>query len=271
MRSVLRRVPRRFLFRVAGRFGRIPTPQKWVFVVGCSNSGTTLLHTIIAAHPAVASLPREGQFCTDLLAHTRDLGIDRLWATDARFRLTEADRRPDARVLQRHWGVLLNDARRPVFVEKSPPNTVRTRWLQAHFPRAHFVGVVRDGYAVAEGIARKAGHSLDVAARQWAAANAIMLEDWPFLQHKILVRYEDLTADPAAATRQVFEFLGLEAGVLDLDALLRGRFRVHHRAEPIRNLNSESWAALSAADIGAIERAAGEMLQRLGYLRPARA
>ena len=31
-------------------FGYMPTPEKWVFIVGCYNSGTTLLHDLLASH-----------------------------------------------------------------------------------------------------------------------------------------------------------------------------------------------------------------------------
>src|SRR5688572_26729280 len=41
------------------------TPEKWVFVVGCYNSGTELLTELLGSQKAIAALPHEGQFLTD--------------------------------------------------------------------------------------------------------------------------------------------------------------------------------------------------------------
>ena len=35
-------------------------PEKWLFLVGCYNSGTTILRDIVASHPNVSDLPFEG-------------------------------------------------------------------------------------------------------------------------------------------------------------------------------------------------------------------
>ena len=74
----------------SGRYGQIRNPRQWVFVVGCYNSGTTLLHDVPANHPDVAHLPREGQYCTDQLLVPKDAGLARSWALDpGRFTLNE--------------------------------------------------------------------------------------------------------------------------------------------------------------------------------------
>ena len=36
-------------------FLKEPKPEKWVFITGCYNSGTTLLHEILAMHAKVGS------------------------------------------------------------------------------------------------------------------------------------------------------------------------------------------------------------------------
>jgi hypothetical protein len=261
-----RRAARRAAFAFAGRFGPLPRPRRWVFVVGCYNSGTTLLHDALAAHPDVGSLPREGQELTDVLPLPRRLGLPRLWALEPeRFRLDETSTGVDARRLARQWGARFDDPGRPLLLEKSPTNAARVRWLDRHFENAHFVAIVRDGFAVSEGIRRKAGHAIGRAARQWARSNEILLADLERVPRALVVRYEELAAEPEAVLRRVHAFLGLEG---ETAALARRRFSVHGETSEIRDRNARSHAALDAADLDAIEAVAGPLLVRLGYARP---
>lgn len=163
------------------------------------------------------------------------------------------------------------DRSRSIFVEKSPPNAARTRWLQRHFENAHFIGMVRNGYAVAEGIRRKAephhlkdGWPIELAARQWNRSNEVLLEDADRLDRMLWVRYEDLTADVATEVRRIANFLGLDGSgtqAMDLDKA----WSIHERDEPIRNLNHHSIARLSAADIEIITSEAEPMLRHFDY------
>ncbi len=46
--------------------------KKWVFIIGCYNSGTTLLNEILASHPKISGLPDEGVMLTDQLVKPED-------------------------------------------------------------------------------------------------------------------------------------------------------------------------------------------------------
>ncbi len=255
-------------FRVRGRFGPLPRPERWAFVVGCYNSGTSLLYGLLSRHPSVGSLPAEGQFLTDQLPVPKRDGFARGWAlAGARYRLTEGDGESiDTERLKRQWGACFNDVSRPILIEKSPPNAARTRWLQSRFDDAHFIGIVRNGYAVAEGISRKAGHPISAAAAQWARSNKWMLRDWPYLERRTLIRYEDLVQNPETVLRGLFRFLSLDPDRYDWSSLAKP-MKVHERAEPLKDLNDESLLALSRQQLVDVEDEAMEMLMRLGYWR----
>lgn len=260
----MRKLRRRLRFAWDGRFGPLPRPERWVFIVGCYNSGTTLLHDILATHPRVGSMPWEGQFYTDELPLPLDFGLPRLWAIEPeRFALGPNDGAGiDVARLKRQWGARLNDPSRPILIEKSPTNAGRTRWLARHFENAHFIGIVRNGYAVAEGIRRKAGHRLELGARQWAVSNEIMLRDFEQLPNQMIVRYEELASDLPAVLDRVGGFIGISAdGLTGLGA----EWRVHGHERPIRNLNGESFASMTEDELTEIRAAAGIMLDRLGY------
>jgi hypothetical protein len=255
---------KRLKLECLGRFGRTPSPEKWVFIVGCYNSGTTLLHQLLGSHERCGSMPSEGQYYTTELLVPRSVGLPRLWALEPeRFHLTEESQPPiDVTRLKRQWGGFYNDPHRPVLLEKTPVNAARIRWLQKHFENAHFIAIVRNGYAVAEGIRRKGGHDIGLAATQWARSNQIMLEDLPNLRKHLLVRYERLTEAPDEVLCEMLGFLELEA--VGVSATNRS-WRVHRDQSEIRNMNPRSFAALSAADRDCIRYQAGYMLDRFGY------
>ena len=247
----------------------VPTPDKWLFLVGCYNSGTTLLAELLSRHPEVRSLPTEGHFITDQFVKDFAIGVPRMWVErESVFRLNENDAGPDAIRIKKEWGMRARGRGR-VFVEKSPPNSARTRWLQAHFREAYFVALVRNGYAVAEGITRKGdpkhldeGWPIDMSARQWARGNEVLLEDAEHLDHFMWLRYEDLCEDPGAAIARIAEFVGLERtdGVYE-----PGTFAIHERNESIKNMNARSIEKLTREQIDVVNTVAGDMLRHFDY------
>jgi hypothetical protein len=247
-----------------GLLGPLPHPEKWIFIVGCYNSGTTLLHELLALHPSIGSMPREGQNYTDELLLPKSLGLPRLWAIEPeRFYLNEQKgHKINVNRLKRQWGAHFNDVTRAVLMERSPTNSGRTRWLQKHFNNAHFIGIVRNGYAVAEGIHRKEGHSLEIAAQQWVRSNEIMLQDFEFLKNKKLIRYESLTESTSDVLIDLFQFIGLTLPDFDVANKV---FKIHKELSSVRNMNYRSFEALTAEEIKIINRVAGDMLSRLGY------
>lgn len=102
------------------------------------------------------------------------------------------------------------DLRRRVLVEKSPPNLLMSRFLQALIPDASFVFVVRHPIGVACATQKWSATRPHQLLAHWARAYRIALADAPHLRSAMLVRYEDLVADPDAVLERVFRFVGLE-------------------------------------------------------------
>lgn len=263
----LRRIRKRALKKIKlmyfGVMGPVPTPEKWVFIVGCYNSGTTLLHKLLASLPQCGSMPTEGQYCTTELLIPKAVGLRRLWALQPeRFRLDERSQVDiDLERLKRQWGGHFNDPGRPILLEKSPVNAARMRWLQRHFENAHFIAVVRNGFAVAEGIRRKAGYPVEMAARQWVRCNEIMLSDLECIRQKRIVRYEELTESPERVMGDILEFLGIDGSCAVGDRT----WKVHSERSQIRNMNQRSFAALTCEERESIQEVARGMLERFQY------
>jgi hypothetical protein len=210
-------------------------------------------------------MAREGQHCTNQLLRPKQVGLPRLWALEPElFQLDETSQTDiDVERMKRQWGFWMNDAKRPVLIEKTPVNAARVRWLQAHFENAVFIGIVRNGYAVAEGIRRKAGHSLEESALQWQRSNQIMMSDFAALHSKTIVRYEDLTEHPTAVLEETLSFLGLSYAQLDD---IEGQiWQVHGEVSKLTNMNDRSLQALTEQEKNTIHDVAGEMLLQLGY------
>ncbi len=244
-------------------------PDKWIFLVGCYNSGTTLLSELLATHPDISALPTEGHFLTNQFVKDYEIGFPRMWAErEELFRLTEQDEGPNPHRIKKEWMIRL-DSSRPVFLEKSPPNTPRTRWLQQHFAPACFIAIVRNGYAVAEGIHRKADPDnegrqwpLELCANQWARSYEVLLEDEPFLNKLLWIRYEDLAENTLDALNNICDFAGLSR-FSGFDE--NNDFNIHERNEPVKNLNQASISKLSDQQKAIIRKVAGKTLEKFNY------
>lgn len=254
----------RMKIKINGFFGPLPDPDKWVFIVGCYNSGTTLLHDLLSLQSDVGVLPDEGQFFTDQFLLPKEQNLPRLWAIEPdKFYLDEYDQNgPNPVKLKKQWGSLYNDIDKKVLLEKSPTNAARTRWLQKHFKNAYFIGIIRNGYAVAEGIRRKAGHSIDVCARQWYESNKIMINDFKHLDNKMLIRYEELTGNLQAQYDKILKFIGLKNHSVELENL---KLSIHERFSEVRDMNPHSFKNLDNDDMKIINAIAGNLMEEFGY------
>jgi hypothetical protein len=180
------------------------------------------------------------------------------------FRWTEENDPRPAWQAKRDWAKAYSK-RHGILLEKSPPNTVRSRWLQRNFRPSRFIAIVRSPFAVCEGIRRRTGCGLETAVRHWRTANECMFADMDHLRKCFWLRYEDLTARPNEYLHKIQSFLNLSSP-FELSS-------VHHvsahgftgEVRGLRNQNAESLGRLSTSDMGIIDESAGPLMARLGY------
>jgi Sulfotransferase family len=238
----------------------------WLFILGLNNSGTTLLLDLLKNHSAMRWLPNEGQYLTGALPVPRAYGVPRKFSRrlDIFHWTEEADPTPALRI-KYDWA--LHYQRRPgILLEKSPPNTLRSRWLQHHFRPSRFLAIIRHPYAVCEGIRRREGHSMEEAALHWVRSNECLLDDMKHLEHCLCFGYEEMCLHPEDHLRKLECFLGLDSPISR--SVLTTPRRIHNidsTPQLIRNLNERSLQQLSASDLATIDRIAGPLMERLGH------
>jgi hypothetical protein len=195
-------------------------PGRLVFIGGLHRSGTSLIHRCLAAHPLVSGfhdtgVPEdEGQHLQTVYPPAHRYGGAGLFGFDPAARLTETSplvTDESRERLLREWGRYWRpDA--AVGIEKSPPNLIRTRFLQALYPTAAFVIVLRHPVAVAgatrKGRRQRLGYLRLI--QHWVACHSILAADIPHLRSVQVVRYERFVADPDAELARLFAGMGLE-------------------------------------------------------------
>lgn len=209
--------------------------RRLVFIGGLHRSGTSLVHRCLSDHPDISGFSDtgvaedEGQHLQSVYPRAVEHGGPGLFGFKPRAYLDETSalvtQNNARRILQdwsEHW-----DTTRSILVEKSPPNLIRTRFLQALFPGCRFIVVIRHpiavGYATqkwttwlpwlrALGVPdRRLPHTwIHVLVRHWLACHESFEEDRAFLEKVHVLRYEDFVEQPQEHLDQIHSFLGLD-------------------------------------------------------------
>lgn len=257
-------------------FQKVRAGKQYVFILGCYNSGTTLLNHILGAHSEISSLPTEGVVLTSGLTRPEDFDWPRMWhMCEDKIRFTEDTAGPDPDRVKRDWSFWF-DKDKKIYLEKSIANSAKIRWLESNFDNPYFLWIIRNGYCVAEGIRRRSrdidannfsyagpGYPIDMCARQWVINNAVIAADAAHVRNFFKLSYEDLTEDTTGTIRKILDWLPVETGHLETDEI--GAFQFHRVTRPIENMNSESLDRLSENDIHKINSVAREYLERWDY------
>ena len=231
--------------------------MKRVFLVGCPRSGTTLLQSMLCAHPQIASYP-ESHFFKYIVPRwklLRAMGVASRLAGGALTKvLAQLDCNADAvekpilmigyRQYADYFVRLLDNCtalkNRSLWIEKTPEHLRYIDWIDKLVKGAVFIHIIRNGVDVVASL-------YDVAERYpmewngpWSIDHCIMvwkraIEDsrkFVGLKKHQFVRYENLTGHPESTLKEIAQFLGIEYHTEMLESYSRQLKHISLQSEP---------------------------------------
>ncbi len=225
---------------------RVPTTWSPTFLVGCGRSGTTFLVGALNQHPHALALNEPRHIWRTIDART-DIWDQRAEQNGAKLEFTSNDATARIRSRgRRTFFTRLAASRKQQLIEKLPINNFRLQWIDAIFPTAKYLNLVRNGLDVARSIQQKGAAWHGRSGWKWRSMAQLcsqsgfvlngnmpidQIEDYfqrglvewtlsvsrnqTFLNslddsRHLTVRYEDLVANPATHFARTIDFLGLE-------------------------------------------------------------
>ena len=240
------------------------TDHRYIFVGGLHRSGTTVLAKCLTSHPLVSGLLNtgaihdEGQFLQSVFHPAKKHGGPGVFAFDPRARLTEASRiatASNAEKLKAEWSRYW-DTSKPYLLEKSPPNVIRTRFLQAMFPDSYFLLIMRHPIAVSYATRRfktwqrMTRWPIHFLVMHWVQCHRLMNEDLRHLRRALVVKYEEFVENPGTWLDKIQSFLGLDPRPcgIDVSSQTNAKYFEHWRTTQ-RRWPGRSIAALTKSTL----------------------
>lgn len=254
-----------------------------IIIGGSVRSGTTLIRTMLDSHSRLAAGPESWLFVYRVdyptLARDYDLSLEKV----------EAIRRCST-CLAHFIDLFFEDYAKRMgkirWVEKSPANVTRLKYIWRHFPKAKFIHMIRDGRDVVCSIDSQhkrlraqavevTARTLDERIRLWKSHVSAGMR-WRGDRRYLEVKYEDLVQAPRKAMETVLGFLEEAWSDNVLRAYEIQRIHPHIANEqgtpevrmPIFGTSVGRWRTeLSEDDAQRCWRKAGPFLESLGYAR----
>lgn len=206
-----------------------------LFLVGCPRSGTTLLQSLLAAHPDVASFP-ESDFFNHLFPHSepkrRRLGIISRRAKPKFTQFMQESGHSGhcpsrlilfPRQLTAHFAATLDQLtiqqNKTTWLEKTPTHLYHLDYIAQRIAQSKFIHIIREGkdavaslYDVRKKYPDQWANepaSVELSINRWLKDVAISLQYAHSPRH-LLVSYEALVTHTQATLAQICQFVGID-------------------------------------------------------------
>lgn len=193
--------------------------KSFIFLAGHHRSGTSLMHEILRDHPSISGFIKtrvpqdEGQHLQNIIPSAKFYGGPGKYIFDERSYMNEdhylATDETSVAVFQQ-WEKYFDETC-PYYIEKSPPNLIRTRFLQRLFPNSKFVVIFRHPIAIAYATQKMSRMSIGDLINHTLLGYEIFLRDMVYLKNFHVFRYEDFIQNPQYVIDQIYDFLNLES------------------------------------------------------------
>ena len=191
--------------------------KKFIFISGLHRSGTSLLYKILKEQDEISGLSKtneledEGQHVQTVYKPAYEFGGVGKFGFDINARLDENSKlinEINRKKLFNEWSRFW-DLEKNILLEKSPPNIIRTRFLQKMFPNSYFINITRHPIATSIASKKWSKTSLDELISHWIKCHEIFNEDKKMIRNIINIKYEDLINNNEEILAQLSKFLKL--------------------------------------------------------------
>jgi hypothetical protein len=239
--------------------------KKRIFLVGCPRSGTTLLQSLLTAHPQITSFP-ESHFFRHLVPYD----LKRYWLGIApekartRFKtfLEEINREelvsylPYFPIFQyqyiqtflRTLDTITQEQGKNIWIEKTPGHVRNIDYIKKHIPEAKFIHIIRNGPDVVASLYEvthkypeiwRGAWNIDRCITQWIEDVQISLNHQNKPDH-ILVQYEHLVQNPRLIISKICDFLNVSFDEIILEKYMTKAQNIVLENEPWKRSVSET-------------------------------
>ncbi|NOQ64217.1 MAG: hypothetical protein GQ582_06870 [Methyloprofundus sp.] len=213
----------------------------FIFLAGLHRSGTSLLHEILREHSEVSGFSKtgapedEGQHLQAVYEPAKSFGGPGKFAFDQKSYMDESHSLATnvcAKDIFEQWSKYY-DLSSKYLIEKSPPNIIRTRYLQRIFSGSKFIVILRHPIAVSYATQKWSNTSVKSLINHSLHAYEIFLDDMRLLNSVYVLRYEDFVCEPQETVDTICRFLDLSP------------ITVHHK---VRNNINEKYFSIWKSD-----------------------
>ncbi|MGJ3249580.1 MAG: sulfotransferase family protein [Elainellaceae cyanobacterium] len=213
-------------------------PCDGIFIVGCPRSGTTLLQSMLAVHPAILSFPeskfflylvslpeyRSKRYAMGLVAPRLRPMLNQFLAEighpELRRRLPKF---PLIRLYTRYFVTILNELAhaqgKQIWLEKTPDHLRYIKYIETFVPSTKIIHIVRNGTDVVASMFELVKRhperwgrylkNLDDCIERWTEDIEISRRCVGQPDH-VVVRYEELVSNPYAVLTHLCECIGIQ-------------------------------------------------------------
>ena len=203
---------------------------KRIFLVGASRSGTTILQSLLAAHPSIISFP-ETKFFQYLLSPSENAisleeGLKKFFIDYIKEPRFLSYFNPNQSELEKSntlitvLDTLATEKNKDIWLEKTPQHIYYIDYLEKLLPDALFIHILRNGMDVIASTyeatrqnsgpdAWSAEWSIDFCIQRWQEAISISYQ-YADKNNHILVKYEEFVEDPRLTLSNICEFAQIE-------------------------------------------------------------
>lgn len=258
--------------------------EKFIFIAAMTNSGSTLLQSILKSSPNIIGHSTEGikllyRHSTKIYPDPGRLGHPRAYTEI--LDIIRSDNSFDWPMIKKIWfdewqnslkSKTIKDRENLYFLEKTPMNVAICDILEREFLNSRFILMVRNPYAVCQGIVQQVRKNKPMnkmtytrAAIHWAKCSELHIKNIETLKNKLFFTYEDLCEKQDEIKQKLEEFI--PGSIFEMNNKFHSTKDGRNIVDNIKNLNDEKINKLSKENIDEINNALNNYKHVVEYFK----